>query len=859
MHSLFREIKQNEQREYGVAPSEAEMLRFSASEQANRTSVASIVQKWESPPMRWGFSVSQWYHSVMEPTSLHINTMSRHATEPEKPQSEAAPSHESSGFAHWGDTVARFLLTVFCGLLPIFFIPTPWAAVMQGKIILATAFLVLATFFWAVARLSEGAVRIARTALIPIVGLLPLAYLVSAGASGWGNASIVGSGVEQDTLVAVVLWYAIFFLATAIFTDHRLTIIRAIRAFTFGLLILLLFQVLYVLFPSFFSLGGLLQGATTNIFGSWHDLGIVAGLALFLSGALWVGNLLQGKERWLLIVLGILATFLLVIIHFKDVLWSAGALLFIGGLSVARNARKIDEASWLNVGKRALPWILGAAIFVALGFFSATINEMLPAQLQINEVEVRPSWQGTLDIARQSISAPREFLFGAGPNSFIREWGLYKPQEVNLTPFWNSDFNTGVGVIPTSIFAVGILGLLAWAGIILTILVLFVRFVREVRPLVRGRALFGVTLASTAYLVGYHMIYTPGIALTGVTFLFLAFLAVCAAGDTPPRLFRVGAMSTTAMLSGLIVLSLCCVVVFTAGLAVRELASNMFVNRASVVYRDSGDLSGATRMIERALVVSPKNDRAHRAAAELGVVQLAQLAQSGAEDEAVRAALQETLERTIQHGLTAVQLDNTYQNWLTLAQIYSEFAGANVEGALESATDAYDRAFAAQPTNPIPKVRLAQIAITRGDADQARTYLQEAIALKPDLAIAYYLLSQVEAYSSNGDAAVEAAAVVVQLVPNDPLGWFNLGYILYSGGVYQESATVLEQAISLSPDYANAWFILGLSYNQLGRTDEAIAALERVAASNPSEAWIPDVIERIRNGEGPFGETQETQ
>lgn len=802
------------------------------------------------------------YYSAMEEKSLHITTMSQQVPVSEQVQSVPKPEMGSvsidSIFVHWGDTVSRILVIIFCALLPIFVLPVPWVAVPQAKVLLASVFLILTAFFWAVARLSEGVIRIPRTVLIPIVALLPLAYLVSAAVSGWGASSIVGSGIEQDTLVAVVIWYAIFFLATAIFADHRPTIARALYACALGISILFVFQMAYVFFPNL-SLGGVLLGETANIFGSWHDLGIIAGLALFLAGALWLGNLLSGAMRWVLLTLGITSVFALIIIHFKDIFWSTAILLLAAGMSVLRNARKIDEVSWLEALKRASVWLIGAGLLVVAAFLNTSISGFLPERLQINQVEVRPSWQGTLDIARQSIEAPREFLFGAGPNSFIREWGLYKPQEVNLTPFWNSDFNSGVGVIPTSIFAVGILGLIAWAGIIFAIVMFFTRFVREARPLVRGRALFGITLASTTYLVGYHMVYTPGVALTGITFMFLALLAVCAAGDAPARSIRVGVSSVITALSGIVVLSLCSAMVFSSGLALRELFSNILVNRAAYVYNSTQDITGAASMMEKALAISPRNDRAHRAAAELGVVQLATLAQSGAEDEATREALRKTLERTIQHGLTAVQLGNTYQNWLTLAQIYGEFAGANVEGALDSAKASYERAFETQPTNPIPKVRLAQIAIARGDAGDARNNLEQAISLKPDLAIAYYLLSQVEASVGNGDPAVEAAAAVVQLVPEDPLGWFNLGYILYSGGAYQESVGVLERAVALSPDYSNALFILGLSYHQLGRTNEAVAALDRVATLNASESWIFGVIERIRNGQDPFGATGEAQ
>lgn len=235
-------------------------------------------------------------------------------------------------------------------------------------------------------------------------------------------------------------------------------------------------------------------------------------------------------------------------------------------------------------------------------------------------------------------------------------------------------------------------------------------------------------------------------------------------------------------------------------------------------------------------------------------MKFAELAQQGEPTtEEARTALQETLQSTIQHGLTAIDIDSSnYQNWLVLAQVYDSLAGANVQGAYEEAKKNYERAFEANPTNPVPKLRLAQLAVAQNDADGARGYLNEALALKPDFAAALFLLSQVEASAGRGDVAVQAAAAAVQLVPDDPLGWFNLGYILYSGGVYADAAASLEQAVVRANDYSNALFFLGMSYHQLERPNDAVAAFQRVLELNPSETWIQEGIDAISRGEAPF-------
>lgn len=758
----------------------------------------------------------------------------------------------------FSDAISRWALTMLFFILPIAILPVSWAIIAQSKVIVSALIAIIAILAWVIARFMEGSVQVPKSALLWVSLLLPFAYLVSTAVSGWNNSSLVGIGVEQDTLAAVTIWYALFALSVFVFHAHRSAIKTHVRAGMIGLTLLAIFQTLYVFFPTWLSLGSILQAPTANILGSWHDLGILVGLSLFLSFALFRSSIFDGFWRIVPITLGVTSFFLIVVIHFADVFWTTAALFLIGAIAVMRAAMQGESASLASAAMRAAPFLVVSALMAFLAFYSVPLATKLPERIQRTEVEVRPSWQGTFDVAKQSLGAPSTLLFGSGPNSFIREWGLHKPQGVNLTPFWNSDFNYGIGVIPTSIFAVGLFGLIAWAGILLVLLGLIFRFAREVRPLTPGRTLFGTLVIAVGYLVTFHMIYTPGVAMTGITFLLMGLLAVAASGDAPARVFRLGFGWPTGLVAFTLVL-VSAGSVAAAGFAGREVASNLYVNKGAFGYQQSSDVGAAGRNLERALAIAPKNDRAHRAAAELGIVELSGLlAQGNPESDLAKAQLQETLQKTIQHGLSAVEIDGeNYQNWLSLAQIYSNLAGVNVEGSLDSARKAYEEALRTQPSNPVPKLRLAQLAIARGDVPAARQNLQDAIALKADFAAAYYLLSQVEAADGKGDPAVAAAAQAVQLVPEDPIGWFNLGYILYSARSYENAAAALEKAATLTPDYANALFILGLTYNAQGRTNDAVLIFQRVAQLNPNETWISQLIANVQAKKDPFAGIQQ--
>lgn len=761
-----------------------------------------------------------------------------------------------SGVALLFDGVARLALIALAGLLPIFMIPHEWSSIAQSKMLLIAGLALVVTLLWAAARLFEGSMHLPRGALLYATLLLPMAYVVSAAATGFSGASLVGLGIEQDTLAAMIAWYAVFAQTALLFTGHIAGLRALVRAFALGLTALFAFQTLYIFFPAYFSLG-VLQGATANVLGSWHDVGILSALGLFMSLALFRSGIFGGAWRALPVALGALSLFFLFVVHFTDVLWGAVVLLTLGWLVAMRAGLQSEGLPFMHALKRSAPFLVLAVLLGLAAAFGTKAWDKLPAPILITEVEVRPSWQGTLDVGRQSLGAPSSLLFGTGPNSFVREWGEHKPAGVNATPFWNSDFNYGVGIIPTSVFTAGLFGTIAWGAIVFVLLGLAWRFVRELRPLSTSRTLFGVLLAGVGFLVAFHFIYTPGPAVTSLMFILLGALAVVVAGDRPARVVSANTMLAAAVFACLVLLT---VPVAFAGLLIsKEVASNMYVNRAAVAYRDTGSAADASAMIETSLAISPRNDRAHRAASELGLVELSQLlAQGDPQTEEARTNLQNTLQNTIQHGLTAVEIDDAnYQNWLLLAQVYGSLAGVNVEGAYEEARATYERAFEANPTNPVPKLRLAQLAATQGDIPAARAYLQEAVGLKQDFAAALFLLSQVEAADGKGEAAVQAAAAAVQIVPVDPLGWFNLGYILYAGGAYADAATALEQAIMRANDYSNAYFFLGQAYYRLGRSDEAVLALERVLVFNPNETWVQEGIDNIRAGTEPFPEEEQ--
>lgn len=747
-------------------------------------------------------------------------------------------------------SISYYTILLLSFLLPFFFVPVAWVSIVQAKVFLIALAAILATVALIANALSEGKIRIPKSPLLIATALVPLAYLFSAIASGASQTSFFGGASQQDTVVAVFLWYTLFVTSTLVLSKGESRLLSAFKWFMYGGAVTLIIQVVHIFFPSF-TFGGVLVGSTASVVGGWHDLGIFLGLLLFLSLVAVRSGIFEGKFYYLPHAISFLSLLLLVAVNFRDVWIGVALLSTVYGIYLWKIGRESEDQSY----KKYVWWFVLALLACVFAFYGSLVTTRLPGQLQITQVEVRPSWQGTFSVGTRALAEPGTFIFGSGPNSFTKAWGQYKPVDVNSTDFWNTDFYSGVGFIPTSIVTVGLLGAIAWGAAILALLWGIFQILRRRMHSSRLDLLLPVVAAGSLYLTLFHILYVPQIGLSALVFLFFGFLT---AGEALAG--RVGEaelslnLNTAKEYAVLGVAFVFGILVLIGGVqTLRLFASDSLVNRAAYLYNTTGDIDNATRSIQTALTAFSSNDRAHRAAVELGLLQLRTLG-AAEQSEEVAAQLQKTLTATIQHGLSAVSIESAnYQNWLSLARLYAELAGVGIGGADAHAKNAYEEARIANPTNPTPHVGLALLALQENNDATAKTHLEEALKLKPNLAIAYFLLSQIYARAGDLENAAGTAQSVAILAPQDPLAWYHFGTIIFAGNDYENAALAFERAVGLENNYANALYFLSASYAALGRLDDARIALQAVVALNPNEESLQTMLEAFEAGENPFG------
>src|SRR3989344_4097147 len=753
-----------------------------------------------------------------------------------------------SSFANLLERVYR---TVFIGLvilLPIIFIPSLWATLPHAKVGFLALMVGIGLVAFVLARFLEGVLLLPRSWVLFASLFLPVAYLGSALATGASRASLLGLGIETHTVAIMFLWSAVVILSSMVFRG-RADLIRVQYALLIGASVVMVFQLLRLMFGAeFMNFGGLFSSTAASIIGSWHDLGIFLGLAAFFASTLLANPMhdISVWTRWLIRAVFALAVILLVIVNTFDVWVALGVLSFVAICYLGWKSIKRGNPA-RSMAMNLVPFFVLGGIALICALYGTQVHETLPERLQIEYVEVRPSWEGTFAIASQTLEG-KNALFGSGPNTFGRQWGLYKPSGVNETAFWNADFLQGIGFIPTAITTIGLLAALAWILFLMSVVYesikTFLGSAEDTQPFIAA------VVGAVIYLWVLSSVYIPGVVLITFAFLFSGALVGWGmhAGTTGMYMRATSEVPRIGFVWSVSLIAVALITCIILGLILRTIIADLYVNKSIVTYNQTRDIQAAQVSLDKAFRIDGKNNKAHRAALELGILQIAALAASTSPDvEKLRAELSSTVSTAIQHGLAAVAQNGTnYQNWIALARVYEQLVGAQVEGAYENAEKAYQLAIAENPTNPFAHFRLAQLAAAKNDLEGVETHLRQALALKPNLAEALLMLTQLEFTKGNMEAAIAAGQALVRAVPEQPVAWFQLGSLFFQAERAEEAAIAL-QAVVLNGNYADALYLLGSSLVALNQTDDALTIFQHVLELNPGNQQVETVIKTLED------------
>lgn len=751
-----------------------------------------------------------------------------------------------------------FSIIVLLGaLVPVFFLPYLPFSLQASKTFLFGIGILLALLFFVVGSLRAQRIIFPKNIWIYSILLLPLAYALSTIFTSSGFSIFTVDAPLQDSF-AFIAFSALLALLVAFSAHTPERVLTVYGAIAIGGFVALFFHVVRFIFGSgVFAFGGLFFDPASSLVGTLNHAAIFFGLVATLVLIAFATLELWGALRIVLFaVLGLCIAFLLLV--YVDIVWVLVGLAalgtFVAGFVHRRGAQN-KKSPTLSITALA---VLGITIVMLFG--GRAVSDTLSSFVNIQNVEVRPSWGATLDVGRNVIGSHP--LWGTGPGNFADAWSLYRPNEVNQTLFWDTRFPMGQGFVSTAFITTGLVGAVAWVLFFIGLLVLGIRSLLF-SPAEDAFSLFFRLSAfiGTLYLWIAALFFNVAPALLMLAFLFTGLTyAASMAGkrgtvelvfEENPRLGFVTALSLT--------------ILFLAGIGSIFSLSKEFI--ASALYERSvsalsieSNMDKAESLLVRAAVLA-ESDTFFRFASTLSLARIETLlGTEGVTEETVRDQFPGFLSNAVANARAAIDVaPDDVRNWMALARVYQAVVPLNIEGAYDGAVAAYAEAEKRTPNNPGILLARANLERAKGDNTAALGLIDQTLALKQNYTEAAFMRAQILIGEGKVKEAINAIEAATLFAQDDPYLYFQLGLLRYGSSENEGARVAFERAVALNPGYANARYFLGLTLARLDDRQNAILQFEEVAKTNPDNEEVKNILANLRSGRSPFGSTSQAE
>jgi tetratricopeptide (TPR) repeat protein len=652
--------------------------------------------------------------------------------------------------------------------------------------------------------------------------------------------SFLGAGVETTTVLFAILSVAfIYTVVSLVRTKERF--ITLLSSIVLGGLVLALFHLIRFVFGAdTFTFGGIFSTQITNTVGQWNDLGIYFGFLLLISYISLEFMALSKAVRVVLYGLAAVSIIFLIAIGFNAAWYGIAAVALFVGLYSRKHTKLSYTTSILFIAS------------VLLGIFGATIAGKLSTSLDVNHLDVRPSWELSVDLANQSLQQ-RPF-FGAGPNRFVNVYLQNKPASVNQTVFWSLDFTSGVSYVTSFIVSLGLVGSLAilWLVILVGVYMIKVYKHNTEDSVKRFSAVAGTGL--TLYFIIAGFLYNPSLTVIFLGLVSFALFLVALKEENLISVFTLEGDTQRKKLIIKIITALATVLVLLGLIFfVRRALANIYFSKAVVLLNTENKIDEAEKYVNKAIAMVDR-EQYYQGLVEISIIKTGRLISTTKEaDQKAVDALKSYLDTGITNAQNAIRLDPlNYQNYITQAHVYESVVPARVNLAYENAMKSYESAAALNPLNPAVYLLAAQLEASIKKLPEAKQFIGKALQVKNNYSDAIFLLSQIQVAENSIKDAITSLLVLAQLNPQDPTIFFQLGLLYYNSGDNVNTGIVLSKAVELSPDYSNARYFLGLAYARLGKYAEAVDQFEAVARLNPDNEEVANILTALKAGKSPF-------
>ncbi len=743
-------------------------------------------------------------------------------------------------------------------LLPIFFLPTRIMSLAQAKMTVLGVGLVAAFIFFLIEKIRKSNLLYSTQLPYYAIFLLPVVYLVSSFTGINRHASLMGVGFESDTLHAIAL-FALFAFLSSVLLRGKKNIATALSLSVLSFACITVFHLVRLFFPGLTL--GFLGSTASSLIGTWSDLAILSGL--------FMGIILLALEILSLsIVLDVICYIFLTVLFLFIALSNFGFNLYVisvpifillAALSVAVFAyslslKKLKKTSVPAKFSFLAPSVAVFIISILLVVFGGFINGKLSHTFNLYYAEGRPSWDTTFGIAGKVIS--QKYFFGSGPATFANEWNLFKPQQFSLTDFWNTDFTSGIGYIPTALVTTGPLGILAWLAFLAALFYLSykIAFVSpskdKLYTFLRTTSAFGAV-----YLAVVNILYVPNVYLIALLFLFagLVFAISFDEGILKEKEIVFGKHHKKGFLFTFFVTLLIIASAFWLYNIVRKDAAVYYANKSLVIASESGDVDASRNAIVKAISLDAEPVY-FGFLAQADVSKLAQIASASKDAGSTQATdIQNFLSDAVNASTAGENLDHaSFRSLVSSGTILEAIGNLGITQAYDGAIAKYKASTDKNPYSPLPYFFMARTEVARKNTDAAKQYLLQAVTLKQNFSDAYLLASQVALAGGDSATSETLALEALQYNPSNFTLAYQLGIMKFNEKDYKNAALLFENALYGNPNYANAKYYLALSLYQTGDKVDALSLLNNLLASNPDSKELKDAISKIQANINPI-------
>lgn len=753
---------------------------------------------------------------------------------------------ETSGFL---EKASIFLLLAGAFLLPNFFIPGGAISVDFGKTSFLVIFVALSFILWLAGNIRRGEISIPSNPIIISIFAILAFSVASALVSPSVKTSFWGAGFEGGTALVIISLCVLAFLFSSLFKDRE-RIILFYSLLAVSSLSVFIFQLFNIFVTPESALFGLFGGKTANLLGKWNDLSVLAGLEAVLSLLIIEFFALKKIFRVGVYLIFFLSVLFLAVTNFylSWVLFGLFAL-FIFVYSFSFDNAFLPGPERFQAGRR-ISWPALFALVISIIFLlpQSFLGNFLAKNLGIYSVEVRPSWEATTDIALATMK--ENLLLGAGPNRFQNQWLMFKPEVVNNTPFWNTAFDSGSGIVPSAAVTTGLLGILSWAALLIFLLYYGLKTI--LRPLKDKLSNFLglISFSGAAYFLASAVFYSPGVVNLGLGFAMVGIFVATLANNTHSGELKIFFSKSPwiSFISVLISLILVVASIYAIyGVSARSAAAYRLGQIILPLNTPEAINNAETNAIKA--IGLYESDYFYRALSDINLAKISFVGRNAKNlSESDAASLQLVLKIAIETAQKAVSFDSTKaENWISLSRIYADLVPLKVPGAYESAVASYNKALSLSPKDPSIYFALGATEAAKGDLAASKSYFIRSLELKNNYTDAAIAIARLSAEEGKTDEAISFLSKYASSNQNDSVVFYQIGAMEYSTADYQSAILALERAIFLNPVYADAKFFLGLSYNKLGRIQEAISQFEDVASLNPNNQEVKNIINSLKN------------